>query len=93
MADHVVGDEVEDELIDQVFSYLMYNEYPDDASESKKRIIRKKAKKFVIIKRELFYRNANCYITWILLGHLNQLEEFLLHKVGYKFNSLNLCPF
>ena len=53
-ADH----EVDDELIDQVFSYLMYNEYPDDASESKKRIIRKKAKKFVILEGELFYRQA-----------------------------------
>ena len=37
MADHVVED---DELIDQVFSYLVSNEYPDDASEYKKRVIR-----------------------------------------------------
>ena len=41
MVDHVVDDEVEDdELIDQVFSYLMSNEYPDDASEHKKRVIK-----------------------------------------------------
>lgn len=46
MAEHVVGDEVEDdELIDQVSSYLMSNEYPHDANEHKKRVIRKKAKK------------------------------------------------
>ena len=50
--------EGDNELIEQVFLYLMYSEYPDGASESKKRIIRKKAKKFVIIKGELFYRQA-----------------------------------
>ena len=44
MADHVADGEVDNELIDQVFLYLMYNEYPNDAGESKKRIIRKKAK-------------------------------------------------
>ena len=41
MADHVVDDEAEDdELIDQVFSYLVSNEYPNDPSEHKKRVIR-----------------------------------------------------
>ena len=54
MADHVVGDEVEDELIDQVASYVMSNEYPDDASEYKKRVTGRKAKKFLAIKGELF---------------------------------------
>ena len=59
MAEHVVDDEVEDdELIDQVFSYLVSNVYPDDSSEYKKRVIRKKAKKFLVIKGELFYRQS-----------------------------------
>ena len=58
MADHVVNDEVKDDkLIDQVFSYLVSNEYPDDASEYKKRVIRKKTKNFLVIKAELFYRH------------------------------------
>ena len=41
MADCVVNYKVkDDELINQVFFYLVSNEYPDDASEYKKRVIR-----------------------------------------------------
>ena len=77
MVDHMVDDEVEDdELIDQVFSYLVSNEYPNDASEYKKGVIRKKAKKFLVIKGELFYRHftkISSFVegTWLLtVSHL-----------------------
>ena len=52
----MVRDEVDDQLLDQVSSYLVSNKYPDDANECKKRVIRKKAKKFLMKDGELFYR-------------------------------------
>lgn len=54
----MVGGEVkDDELLHQVYSYLVSDEYPEDANESKKRVIRKKAKKF-LLNEELFYRQG-----------------------------------
>ena len=44
-----------DDLIDEAFVYLSEKKYSDEASATRKRIIRKKAEKFVIVDRELYY--------------------------------------
>ena len=44
-----------DEDIEQVYVYKTKNQYPDGAHESKKRAIRKKAKRFVVMDGELYY--------------------------------------
>ena len=54
MASGVEGSSSDDKIIEQVFIYRTKNRYPDSANESKKRAIRKKAKKFVMKDGELF---------------------------------------
>ena len=44
-----------DDLIDEAFVYLSEKKYSDEANANRKRIIRKKAEKFVIVDRELYY--------------------------------------
>ena len=54
MASDVEGSS-SDEDIEQVYVYKTKNQYPDGAHESKKRAIRKKAKRFVVKDGELYY--------------------------------------
>ena len=39
---------MEDDLIQEVYTYLTVKRYPDGVSEDRKRVIRKKATKFMI---------------------------------------------
>ena len=49
-----IGDAAkDDQLLDQIYAYLV-----DDANECKKRVIREKARKFLMKEGELFYRQA-----------------------------------
>ena len=41
-------EKVEDNLVQEVYTYLIAKRYPDGVSNSKKRVIRKKATKFMI---------------------------------------------
>jgi hypothetical protein len=48
---------MEDELVQKVFTYLSKKQYPDGSQESEKRVIRKKALKFMISEGgELLYK-------------------------------------
>lgn len=47
-----------DELIEEVYLYITANQYPEEASESRKRAIRKKAKKFIVKDGELYYKQG-----------------------------------
>ena len=63
-----------DDLIDEAFLYVSEKKYPDGASATRKRIIRKKAEKFVIVdvlqtwKREAGKMKKVCKIKfqWLL---------------------------
>ena len=48
MASGVEGSSSDEEMIEQVFINRTKTQYPDGANESKKRAIRKKAKKLVV---------------------------------------------
>ena len=45
-----------DDLIDEGFLYVSEKKYPDGASATRKKIIRKKAEKFVVVDGELYYK-------------------------------------
>ena len=46
-----------DRLLDEAMLYMVENRYPEEATENRKRIIRRKAKKFEIQDGELYYRD------------------------------------
>ena len=46
-----------DRLLDEAVLYIVEKHYPDEATENRKRIIRRKAKKFEIQDGELYYRD------------------------------------
>ena len=46
-----------DRLLDEEMLYMVENRYPDEATDNRKRIIRRKAKKFEIQDGELYYRD------------------------------------
>ena len=49
---------MKDDLVQEVYSYLTAKRYPDGVSEGKKRVIRKKATKFMIFDDgELLYKH------------------------------------
>ena len=55
---NIEDEKVKDELVQEVYSYLTAKLYPDGVSESKKRVIRKKATKFMISNSgELLYKH------------------------------------
>ena len=49
-------EEKDQQLLEQAIRYLRSYEYPPDASENRKRVIRKKTKKFEMIDGELYYK-------------------------------------
>ena len=51
----VEGSGSDEDIIEQVYVYKTNNQYPDGAHESKKRAIRKKAKRFVMKDGEFYY--------------------------------------
>ena len=48
----------ESALLDEAILYITEKRYPEEASENRKRAIRRKAKKFEIQGGELFYRDT-----------------------------------
>ena len=58
MASDVEGLSSDEDIVEQVYVYKTKNQYPDGAHESKKRAIRKKAKRFVVKDGELYYIQA-----------------------------------
>ena len=50
------ADDKDQELVDQAFTYLTSFRYPSDCPENRKRVIRKKAKRFVQKNGEFFYK-------------------------------------
>ena len=51
-------EKVEDDLVQEVYTYLTEKQYPDGVSEGKRRVIRKKAMKFMISTNgELLYKH------------------------------------
>ena len=47
----------EEELIEEVFHYVTTKEYPDDCKEGRKRVIRRKAKQFVVNNGDFMYKH------------------------------------
>ena len=47
-----------DQLVDYVYLYLTEGIYPSGVTVNQKRSIRKKARKFKVLNRELFYLNG-----------------------------------
>ena len=47
--------DIEDELMKKVCTYVVSGNYPDESSKNEKRIIRRKAKKFVLNQGEIHY--------------------------------------
>ena len=45
-----------EELVEEAYTYLTEKTYPDGCSETRKRVIRKKAAKFEVNDGELFYK-------------------------------------
>ena len=50
------AEERTEQLIEQAYTYLREKTYPDGCSETKKRVIRKKAAKFEVKDGELYYK-------------------------------------
>lgn len=49
-------EENEKVLVEQVYAYLMQSQYPAGCDKNQKRVIRKKATRFVVRDRELYYK-------------------------------------
>lgn len=49
----------EDELMKKVCTYVVSGSYPDESSKNERRIIRRKAKKFVLKHGEIHYIRTN----------------------------------
>ncbi len=70
----------EEELIEEVFHYVTTKECPDDCKEGRKRVIRRKAKQFVVNNGDFMYKHkrkdrvswciCNDIVTIIRSGHL-----------------------
>ena len=50
------AEERTEQLIEQAYTYLREKTYPDGCSETRKRVIRKKAAKFEVKDGELYYK-------------------------------------
>ena len=50
--------EIEDDLVEEAYAYLVSKKYPECVSETKKRVIRRKAAKLTIsVEGELLYKH------------------------------------
>ena len=59
----------ERELVEHVYQYLAQNRYPEGCDKNHKRIIRKKAKKFLVKEGVLHYKvEKNGKVRYITLG-------------------------
>lgn len=54
----------ESDLVEQVFTYVTSRVYPDGCSDTKKRIIRRKSKKYEVKGGELFYKKCNGKVSY-----------------------------
>ena len=59
----------ERELVEHVYEYLAHNRYPEGSDKNHKRIVRKRAKKFLLKDGELHYKvEKNGKVCYIILG-------------------------
>ena len=68
-------EEIDDDLVELAYQYAVNQSYPEGCSDSRKRTIRRKAKKFAVIDGELFYKHK-------IKGRASQ--GFI--KMNYKLN-------
>ena len=68
-------EEIDDDLVELAYQYAVNQSYPEGCSDSRKRTIRRKAKKFAVIDGELFYKHR-------IKGRVSQ--GFI--KMNYKLN-------
>ena len=54
--DEQEADERSEQLVEQAYVYLMKKTYPSDCSETRRRVIRKKAARFEVKDGELYYK-------------------------------------
>ena len=75
------AEERTEQLIEQAYTYLREKTYPDGCSETRKRVIRKKAAKFEVKDGELYYKQKQNGKV-ILCVHLCVCKKYTCIKLG-----------
>ena len=84
-ASDVKGSSSDKDIVEQVYVYKTKNQYPDGARESKKRVIRKKAKRFVVKDGELYYIQRKTKHKVSI-----RLNDFIIYLNLKQFNVMDI---
>ncbi len=72
----------EEELIEEVFHYVTTKEYPDNCKEGRKRVIRRKAKQFVVNNGDFMYKHKRKdRVSWCICNAAIIRSGHLLYRV------------